>query len=549
MKVNKVYYDFINTLFLLLLTFFLYYSIINGFWRWDDPQILLHAISNSAIDYFFNPQVWQKLSNSNLTPWVTLSFDLDFFLFGLNPEFFYIHHIISLGLVSVSCYFLLRLWVNRNVALMGSALFLCGSPVTVVVQQLMTRHYIEGLLFSILSLYFYIKFLRNNKKIFISISLVLYVLSISSKEIYVPLILLLPFISENKINFRLKAVFPFFIILLGYIFWRNYMLSSLIGGYSENNSFLSANAFFLAFDSFINIPSLIMGKLYLLAVFSYLLVILFYIKKTGSKLILTFILVILVLLPLIPLVIKPGISSPDRYLLLVWFLISFSFSFYFGKIIETNINNIQLIILSCLYLLFFYTSIESSKKIFKGIYSAGVEFDTQLRFIWEKKENVSIFPVGELRHSFWSITGIKGIKKIAQGASSPVIIFDNIHYINTKNSVFKYNNSCFCMKDFNMKLLKYNLQNKKNAPLSVYLTYNDDVIGWKFGPYAEGQYSVVFKDPNGFYPLPLEGELRTTLKDKLKLYIKYTSKSGWFTYSPEFYLKENSSVISWNRYK
>jgi len=54
-------------------------------WRWDDTQILLHALNTSAWDNFTNPDVWRKFSPNNLTPWLILSFEIDYFLFGLNP--------------------------------------------------------------------------------------------------------------------------------------------------------------------------------------------------------------------------------------------------------------------------------------------------------------------------------------------------------------------------------------------------------------------------------------------------------------------------------
>ena len=50
---------------------------LRGWWRDDDPQVLLQAWLSSPFAVLFSPNVWKTLSSSNFTPLVTISFDAD----------------------------------------------------------------------------------------------------------------------------------------------------------------------------------------------------------------------------------------------------------------------------------------------------------------------------------------------------------------------------------------------------------------------------------------------------------------------------------------
>ena len=161
MKPARWEYSFLPLL--ILATFALYGQSLGGWWTHDDPQILKQAHLFSPLEYFFIPEVWHTLSSSNLTPWVTLSFDFDLSLFGFNPQFFYGHQLLVIAGISWLIYLIARIAVAPLSALAGALLFLVGSPIAVATQQLMVRHYVEGLFFYLLSLWFtiYHRFSRN----------------------------------------------------------------------------------------------------------------------------------------------------------------------------------------------------------------------------------------------------------------------------------------------------------------------------------------------------------------------------------------------------
>ena len=155
---------------LAVLTALLYHNVVWGHWLYDDPYILRHAFEHRPWEYFFIPDVWRELSIRYLTPWVTLSFDFDLFLSGLQPRFFYLHQLVSLWIAACALYGVLRLWVKPGFAFSGSVLFLASAPVAAAAEMLQIRHYIEGLILCLLSFYFFVRALRKESHLFIFLS-------------------------------------------------------------------------------------------------------------------------------------------------------------------------------------------------------------------------------------------------------------------------------------------------------------------------------------------------------------------------------------------
>ena len=78
------YFDVGLTVFFAAIIAVRFHPVLKSFWLYDDPYILRHAIDYRPWEYFLVPDVWREMSIRYLTPWVTFSFDLDLWLFGLN---------------------------------------------------------------------------------------------------------------------------------------------------------------------------------------------------------------------------------------------------------------------------------------------------------------------------------------------------------------------------------------------------------------------------------------------------------------------------------
>ena len=270
-------------LFLTLIFFGFNQHLFNANWRWDDTQILLHAYNTSTLDNFINPEIWRKFSSNNLTPWLILSFKIDYMIFGLNPLGFYCHHLLSLALLSYLLIYLSNQLTNNNKSgFLCFILFISGAPIYAVTEQLMTRHYIEGMIFCLLSIISSIRFIHTQEKKFIVYSLFFYVLAALCKEIYVPLIIILISIYLFNKILNYKIFLSHFIVGLTYTVWRLYMLPSAIGGYSSGNSSNGID-YMKYFSGYFKIPELIFGEFWEISSSAIILSMIFYLYTCTNR--------------------------------------------------------------------------------------------------------------------------------------------------------------------------------------------------------------------------------------------------------------------------
>ncbi len=241
---------------IVLATFTLY---ADGHWgelnNPDEFDVLGQALEFTSFEILFNPEKYQTLSSANFTPWVTISVQLDNFLFGFWLPGYWAHNLISIAIALVLFFTLLRrLSVPRHGAA-AATLFLMSTP---VVEEwaagLQLRHYIEGFIFGVISLLLAIAWLSRSRKSIHSVdwaflkwmapSAIFFLLACLSKEIYaiIPLLILfapLPELSLRAIAQRILYTSPVFLALALYLFWRQIMLSGF-GGYepaaTENGS-------------------------------------------------------------------------------------------------------------------------------------------------------------------------------------------------------------------------------------------------------------------------------------------------------------------------
>ena len=73
----------------------------------DSPIILAQAIAYSPIEYLTSPHKYQFLTYNNFTPWVTLSWDIDYSFFQVDPLGYRVHHLVSLAIMVALIYLIL----------------------------------------------------------------------------------------------------------------------------------------------------------------------------------------------------------------------------------------------------------------------------------------------------------------------------------------------------------------------------------------------------------------------------------------------------------
>ena len=529
-------------------------SALGGNWRWDDSVILLHIVEFELPQTFLLPQVWQELSRTNLMPLLVASFNLDLALFGLEPQLFYAHQLLVILLVAAALYSLLRLYVQKSFAVVGSLLFLIGSPVAIVAQQLMSRHYIEGLLFCLTALICQINYLRRHNLVWLVAGTFLYLLAVLAKEIYVPLVILLLFVPESRFSVRIKGACPHILVALTYVFWRTNMLGSMLGGYTDPAVYFDPAFVPQVMGTFITFPRLLLGEFWLLPTLCYVALITTYGFVCRSWMLFSALVLALVLLPLVPLVQSPGINSPDRYLLLPWCVVIFSLiycasSLYQRPNIEVALWQrmaIGIVIISVAGVAF-----SRQREVAANVLETADEYDVLAEFIWAGEESQSFVPGPETNQAFWFITGLRDLKtRWLAGQSSPVPVPDDIFLNATTGVLFEYSKDCRCMLDISETIASRRtaLQSSLDAEaeLRLQITYEDGQFAWDVGPYQAGNYAFVSQDM-GKVPVPPQGQVGATIPDGAALLLRYDSPQGWVTYSSPHQVFRTPTAIAWAR--
>lgn len=539
--------------FLLLLTILLNAGVLSAGWRWDDPSILLHAHQFSIVQDVLDPAVWQQFSPANLTPLLILSLEVDLILAGLSPWFFYLHQLLLLAAAALMLFTLLRLWCDTRFALAGAVLFLCGLPVMTVAEQLMTRHYAEGLVLTLLSIYGFVRYLRTNSIAVLLLAVLAYALAVTAKEVYVPLPALLLCLPESGWRKRIRASAPFFGVLLVYALWRSWMLPSVTGGYVDSASYFSAAFIQQVMATFLSFPRLLSGAAWPLWVALYLGLLGFYLwkKRTATSQpvwpLFSLLVAALVLLPLAPLVQAPGIAQADRYLFAMWAALSFSMAFFAGRLADRRSSPWLLAGLGVLAVV----SLMHALPARQAMASVGQSFDVQGEFVWQNNDSVAYQPSAEVLPALWFVSGLTELKSRISGESSPVVVVDDIYLTLAGNKpLFAYDAQCQCMQDesasADVRRQQLLASLRPMAPLRVQFEYQQRTVSWQFGPYTDGSYQLV-SGQIGVIPAPPVGQMRALLAEGAEFYVRYQSPEGWQSYSDRFLINHDGPAIDWVR--
>lgn len=558
---HTVFRNLFPPFLLIALVLIRYHSVANRFWLGDDTQILMHAIKYRPWEYFSSPTVWQELSANNLTPWISLSFAIDWHIFGLNPTYFYLHQLVSLCSVTVAAYVLLRQWFSSSLSFFGLLLFVTSYPLAEAAQMLMVRHYIEGLLFALLSTYFFIRAADNNSHWFFILSALFYLLACSAKEIYVPLIFVLLLLQKGTLSNRLRQILPFLVVTIAYVFWRWYMLGRLSGGYSLPLSLQDATLFFPRVVDAMNIGLEAQLKLWwrwiVLGTSLCALSVLFTLNR---KLFMVMgIVLLIVLLPIVP--VSP-IMTP-RYVLLFSFCWAILHVAAYDSLVKKwaflSVRGSVAIWGIILVSIFTFTSSAGLVILSRVTDRQGIEGI----FFLERgsKSDLLLNPASP----GWYFEGLTWLRtQVLHLPEGPALNMDP-KLLCLESELYRKYEHVWYFDPGKKKIVTENVREysdslcttellfaiHNNVSLSCTMEYRNNEVIFEFGPYQDGTYALLFgSNGNGLYPLPVTGSRNVSLKDSsIQFRLRYSSPEGWITYSPLLHLDitNQKGALSWKR--
>jgi hypothetical protein len=531
--------------------FFIYGPNLPIWWIGDDTQILKHAASHHFWEYFLVPSVWRELSASNLTPWVDAIYDLDLFLFGLNPTGFYLHHLAIFGLLTATAYYFLRLWLNRSWAFAAGILFTLSPCYANSVYFLMTRHYVEGLLWSLWAIILYIKALRNQRPVLAYWGALFYLVATLCKEIYVPLVLLLPFWPEayfdkNRSEWiqvfrnRLFYFLPFAVIAAAYTLYRRWMLGNWIGGYG--NLYSTKSDFLVLLD---HVGHLLMeNNIWLIIVIVPFAIWGIFGNRTNSWKLKCFALLIF-LLVVAPLWEISGILS-GRHLFLPTFLLLVAVSIGMSRLWHQRL--IGRLISSVGVLVLFFGLFQANQCVQKKLGDISDRYSAQGLFMWDVSSSQDVLFVESIPG--WYFEGLSWLKShIEHREEMAQPIIDICYFIYTNafpphcRRFWSYDPYRRCVVRMDPKVVSTKCKScqdvyRSDVSLNIRIWQDEGLIRWKLGPYQTGRYLFVDSQTGFTITLPRSGHIPgmiDMIAKTEKNYMCYAAPEGWIacsTWSP-----------------
>lgn len=556
---SEKFAPYVHPIALLVPIFFLwvhYHNVIAYWWMGDDPVILWVTIEKGILPHFYKPDVWRSFSAANLTPWIQLSFGLDWLLFGLEPSGFYWHHIISFTLVLLAAYGVLVLYFHPVLAGLILTLFTFSVPSAVVVQTLMVRHYLEGLGLALAACYCYVMADRSGRYGWSFTGAFFYLLAVTAKEIYVPLVLILPILSVDSGRKKLQTLIPFLCVAGVYVMWRAYMLN--IGGILSGYSHIAQPGL----NDFIKFPQAVAGimgwdhlwqkAVVIIGCFGILVTThqrLFY---TYAKLGFWFIIIFAPIVPVICIL-------DGRYL----FLPSFMVFVFIGYNIRNlwsrkTYRGISRAFVVCLTASLFISMIQTTGSAYCNYHK---ELEDRYRkegqFVLYGSDDQSslINPVAPP----WYYLGLKWLRQHVLGNSSgPNVCFEPYlcEGLNHQKG-YQYINNALLQVEWPDITDEYRRIND-SAELFFDISYALGKLHWHFGPYTEGVYKLITHDTvNNIFgysiQLPSRNSISLQLQTPLNFVLQYEAPEGWKTFSPAMVLDpfaadaSGSAHIQWKR--
>lgn len=533
--------DFFIFIFLCLFFFIYYYKQLPVWWiSSDDPAILKHAVQYSFWEFFSAPSVWRELSSNNFTPIVSVLYKADFLLFGLNPHSFYLHHLFMLCISVGISYFFLRIWLPAVWAVSGSCMYALSACFVSNMHHLMTRHYVEGLIWTLVSLIFYHFSIEKKKIQCACLGAFFYLLAILNKEIYAPMIILLPFWpdkSEKKessfLQERFLYILPFLIVAICYPFYRKWMIGDWIGGYGDLYSV--AYDFKSAWGNIEN--QILQGKFWLLfIIFSILFIGTVDNGKNLKKRIgFLFIIAIAVVSPLVSIL---QILAP-RHLFLPMFMLGGWLSIALHSFSKKGKYAYTVSLFCTLLLIYNFFHIGRQKQC--SLKKTVTTYTVQGNFLWNDATDKDV--ILTIGMPSWYTDNLLWMNRFVRNRQQNGKVITDLCFKTYTNPMLKTDLNYWKYDQEKQKMIRIPYEQieketkgcmtfyRKNISLTAHLFQDRHLVRWELGPYKAGQYYLTFSENGSFIPLPPKGScpvvLDTVIGEENDLFVCFAHPDNW----------------------
>jgi len=467
--------------------------------------------------------------------------------------------------VALAAYALGRQALPPAWALAVVLLGLAGAPTAAVTELLMTRHYLEGLLFALLSLLAFVQARRRGAVAWAWAGAALYALACTAKELYVPLVLIVaalpaphppqaaaprrgPLPLPHPLPHLLPYLLPYLLVALGYVAWRRVMLGEAVGGYGAAQPLLSPGSVAAMGRALAHFPADLLGPAWAVVLPLGGVAAALALRGRLAWLGFSALAAACLLLPLWPLAAGPGFHGPDRYLYLLWWAVAAGLvAALHGAVMRLPLqaaarDAVGLGLAAALVLAAALQSAAAARPRDEAMRA----FEAVGRFITAHDARSAYVPPDVVMASYWYVTSLCEIRQ-RSGASCPQALIPGWPLDERIDRLAVYDPATEAMVDASSRLGEERRRAAdldRTRPLSAVLALEGGVARWRFGPHRDGQYFVV-SPVLGRYPVAPQGERRVGLAE-LPFQLQFDARAGWRTASPVL-LARPGQPVAWAR--
>jgi hypothetical protein len=524
----------------------LYSGVLGLWWTYDDFYVIHRLTVEPRFAYWLRSDAWT--GTRMFTPLLLSSFQLDWLAAGLVPRAFYLHQILALILAAAALYFVQRLWLPRFWAAAVGVLFLLGAPTVSWVDEILVRHYTEGLVAALLSVGLFTVACRRGRALFVGLSAFAYLVAMLAKEVYVPLIALLAVLPEGEWRRRAawlgRAHLPALAI---YVVWRRIATGTLFGGYGWTVTLRELPGLVAGLSVHI-VGSWLAGLLILdvLLIATMAAVILAGFQGRPRALALTGFGILLAILPVAPV----AKAFHPRYGALPWLGVCIAVGFG-GRNLAARGGRGAYVRAGLLVGVAAASALAVNRSVWDERQQAAERMSAEERFYlgmpsneWLRQPQVPPAAMKELR---WCKENVLG------GSGGGGWFSDDFFACaggTNGSKVWGYDVRRKAVVDVTAPFLdsaETYCRNLRSAALSADFAYRDGSLVWKLGPYDKGRYSFLLDDGVERFDVRREDGYRNG-SPRLDLRVRYESPEGWVTYSPELHLDlADAKDLRWER--
>lgn len=524
---------------LVALNYFSYRKVLGLWWTYDDANILRTMFDYRFIDPFINVHVWpQQL----FTPMLFVAFDVQWKLFAFTPEHWYAMQIAIACATTLLVYMAVWQFLDLKRAFVAAALFAAGPPLCSIVVQLSTVHYYLAISFCALAVVSYVRAVRTGSWSMTILSAACYLLAMLSKEVAIPLPLLLIAAEIPGASRDLKTRFRF-VIAHGvadiiYFIWRYAVLGTFLGAYGWKIDAAEWPRLLLLLPWRIVQGAAGNGAAIGLALVAVMtLTILAGVRNRRSIAIL--VAAILVAgLPLLPLAKEVN----RRYVVVPWL----AWSVAFAAATTRRNERLAAALLVAVPLL----AVVANRQEWRHEFPLRRRMSDEARFFF-----YDMPPDALLRKPLAppaAMGEVKWLKTIHFVQPAGDWFYDDIFLCNggaNGKRVYEFEQTQIVditsrVPDITTRFCR----SIREAPLSATFHFRKPALYWDLGPYTDGRYSAVLGGGLQAFEIPRRDALNLGTATGLGLRIRYDSPAGWTTYSPELTLDFiGHPDLSWHR--